>query len=59
MELLRFDSRSPAKRFVPLINQLKASVGNLGTIHRSRRQFWDNPERLAPAANAASLLAEI
>jgi len=59
MELLRFDSRSPAKRFVPLIDQLKATVGSLGTIHRSRRQFWDNPERLAPAARAVTLLAEI
>jgi len=59
MELLRFDSRSPAKRFVPLINQLKARVGNTGTIHRARSQFFDNAERLAPAADGASLLAEI
>jgi hypothetical protein len=59
MELLRFDSNSPAKRFIPLINQLKASVANAGTIHRSRSRFWDSAECIAPAANGIRLLAEL
>jgi hypothetical protein len=59
MELLRFDSSSPAKRFIPLINQLKASVGNTGTIHRSRSRFWDGADCIAPAASSVRLLAEM
>lgn len=55
MELLRFDSRSPEKRFVPLINQLKATVGNTGTIHRAKSPFWDNAEPIGAIAESARL----
>jgi predicted GNAT family N-acyltransferase len=35
MELLRFDSRSPAERFVPLINQLQTAMAYASTIRRA------------------------
>jgi hypothetical protein len=41
MELLRFDSRSPAQRFEPLINQLKARLCNAVAIRRSGRRPWE------------------
>lgn len=40
MELLRFDSRSPAQRFVPLINQLKTKVANTLMIRGARPNLW-------------------
>jgi hypothetical protein len=40
MELLRFDSRSPAAKFVPLINQLKATMARATTIRRSTAAAW-------------------
>jgi predicted GNAT family N-acyltransferase len=43
MELLRFDSRSPTQRFIPLINQLKARVASTLTIRRARTQPWRSP----------------
>jgi hypothetical protein len=43
MELLRFDSRSPAQRFIPLINQLKATVASTLTIRGARTQRWRPP----------------
>ncbi len=40
MELLRFDSRSPARRFVPIINQLKAKIANTPAVRGAREQIW-------------------
>ena len=43
MELLRFDSRSPAQRFIPLIDQLKAKVASTPTIRGVRPPRWKAP----------------
>ena len=40
MELLRFDWRTPSKRFTPLIGQLRAKLGSLAVIQPSRRPAW-------------------
>ena len=40
MELLRFDSRSPAKRFLPVINQLRMKVANTPVIRGVRKHVW-------------------
>lgn len=48
MELLRFDSRAPAGRFVPLINQLKAKVANTPIISSAKPRTW--PRLAAEAA---------
>ncbi len=40
MELLRFDSDSPTQRFVALINQLKAKIGNTSVIQRAKTPVW-------------------
>lgn len=40
MELLRFDSRSPAQRFVPLINQLRTKLAGSVAIRASRKPAW-------------------
>jgi len=40
MELLRFDSRTPAQRFAPLINQLKSKLATAVAIRRSRVPMW-------------------
>lgn len=42
MELLRFDSRSPAQRFIPLINQLRAKVANIPTLRARRTHPWSH-----------------
>jgi hypothetical protein len=43
MELLRFDSRSPAERFIPLINQLKTRLACASILRRSPpRRVWSN-----------------
>ncbi len=39
MELLRFDSRSPAQRFVALIDQLKARLANSTVLRARKEQF--------------------
>ena len=39
MEMLRFDSRSPVPRFVPLIDQLKSKLGNSTVIRARKEQF--------------------
>jgi predicted GNAT family N-acyltransferase len=39
MEMLRFDSRSPVQRFVPLIDQLKSKLGNSTVIRARKEQF--------------------
>ncbi len=39
MELLRFDSRSPVQRFVPLIDQLKARMANATVLRARKEQF--------------------
>lgn len=41
MELLRFDSRTPAERFTPLINQLKRKLRNSVAISPGLAQPWD------------------
>jgi predicted GNAT family N-acyltransferase len=40
MELLRFDSRSPAPRFVPLINQIRATIAKTPAIRRNAEPAW-------------------
>jgi hypothetical protein len=40
MELLRFDSRTPTQRFVPLINQLRAKLVGSVAVRSSRGQTW-------------------
>lgn len=40
MELLRFDSRTPAQRFTPLINQLKAKLAGSVAVRANRGQAW-------------------
>lgn len=40
MELLRFDSRSPAERFVPLINQLKRKLKSAIALTPRPRYGW-------------------
>jgi hypothetical protein len=41
MELLRFDSRAPTQRFVPLINQLRAKLAGSVAVRASRGgQTW-------------------
>lgn len=40
MELLRFDSRSPAQRFMPLINQLRAKLAGSVALRANRGQAW-------------------
>jgi hypothetical protein len=40
MELLRFDSRTPAQRFVPLINQLRAKLAGSAAIRAVRVPSW-------------------
>lgn len=49
MELLRFDSHSPAQRFLPLINQLRAKVGNATLLQRAKTQLWGRMAREASA----------
>jgi hypothetical protein len=41
MELLRFDSRSPAERFVPLIGQLKSMLAGAVPVRDSINQPWN------------------
>jgi hypothetical protein len=41
MELLRFDSRAPAERFVPLIDQLKRKFKSVAMISPSARYTWE------------------
>lgn len=41
MELLRFDSRSPAKRFLPIINQLKTKVANTPAVCATKKHIWE------------------
>ncbi len=43
MELLRFDSRSPAQRFMPFINRLKAKLANTLTIVPARSEVFGKP----------------
>ncbi|MGH9581394.1 MAG: hypothetical protein ACRD4O_00465, partial [Bryobacteraceae bacterium] len=40
MQLLRFDSRMPAQRFVPLINQLRTKLAGSVAVRASRTQTW-------------------
>ncbi len=40
MELLRFDSRAPAQRFVPLINQLRAKLAGAVAVRTARNHMW-------------------
>jgi len=40
MELLRFDSRSPAQRFLPLINQLRSKLSGATAIRAGGPQDW-------------------
>jgi hypothetical protein len=55
MELLRFDSRSPAERYIPLINQLKATIACAPTLQRSMpRRGWN--ERMGEMGVRKSLL---
>jgi predicted GNAT family N-acyltransferase len=62
MELLRFDSRSPAERFMPLIKQLTGTMATALTIRRSNGLGWTRrisefgarkylPQRMVPAFN--------
>jgi len=47
MELLRFDSRSPVQRFVPLIDQLKSKLASSTVIRDRKEQFaWSFPLEL-------------
>ena len=39
MEMLRFDSRSPVQRFVPLINQVKSKLASTSVIRARKEQF--------------------
>jgi predicted GNAT family N-acyltransferase len=55
MELLRFDSRSPAERYIPLINQLKATIACAPTLQRSAaRRRWS--DRMSDVGARKSLL---
>jgi hypothetical protein len=40
MELLRFDSRSPMERFVPLIGQLKSMLAGAVPVRDSLNPYW-------------------
>jgi hypothetical protein len=40
MELLKFDSRSPVERFVPLISQLKSKLAGAIVVKDSSREQW-------------------
>ena len=40
MELLRFDCRTPAPRFVPLIAQLRAKLANAVPLRPISRHPW-------------------
>lgn len=40
MELLRFDSHSPAKRFASIINQLRLKVAKTSVIRGIKKQAW-------------------
>jgi len=54
MELLRFDSRSPAERFIPLINRLRIKIANTPMIRRVGAPFW--AKRVSEAALGENLL---
>jgi predicted GNAT family N-acyltransferase len=49
MELLRFDSRSPAERFIPLINQLKVTIAHTPTLRRCSTPPWSQRTNQAGA----------
>lgn len=45
MELLRFDWRTPAERFIPLINQLKRKLKSATVLSPSTRHAWEGMSR--------------
>jgi predicted GNAT family N-acyltransferase len=51
MELLRFDSRTPAPRFLPLISQLKAELADVVAITPEPVRDWLSLPREVGAAN--------
>lgn len=55
MELLRFDSRSPVQRFVPLIDQLTARLAS-ATVVRARKEQFSRSFAMGFGTDPAGLL---
>ncbi|HEX3684285.1 MAG TPA: hypothetical protein VHU83_17255 [Bryobacteraceae bacterium] len=55
MELLRFDGRTPSKRFVPLIAQLRGKLAGLSILRPAEKTLWHKAPTWAPARSAYQL----
>jgi hypothetical protein len=55
MELLRFDCRTPSKRFVPLIAQLRAKLAGLSILRPAQKHLWHASPAWAMARSVSSM----
>jgi hypothetical protein len=55
MELLRFDCRTPSKRFVPLIAQLRGKLAGLSILRPAEKTLWHKAPAWATARSAYQL----
>ena len=57
MELLRFDCRTPSRRFVPLIAQLRGKLAGLPILRPAEKSVWHKSPAWATAARSVYQLA--
>lgn len=57
MELLRFDCRTPSKRFLPLIAQLRAKLAGLSILRPAEKHAWHGSPAWAMARSVSYSMA--